>query len=76
MSINVIPANLDRVIDAQRLLQQVIDQQYVVLVGSPITGFGVIGPFASRVAASDYLDVHDREGWVLQLSAPPNVGTR
>jgi hypothetical protein len=73
---NVVPIRPDQLLGVQRLLQQVIGRQYVVLVGSPVTGFGVIGPFADPDEASDHLDAHDREGWVLGLMAPPNVGTR
>jgi len=73
---NVAPVNLANLAEAQLLIQQVTGRQYVVLVGSPLTGFGVIGPFTDPDEAIAYLDVNDREGWVLGLMAPPNVGTR
>ena len=67
---NVIPIRRDQLADAQTLIQSAIGRQFVALIGNPSSGFAVVGPFADVATAETYLDAHDREGWVLDLSAP------
>jgi hypothetical protein len=43
----------------------------VVLIGSPISGFRVVGPFKTYEDAEEYAgNVEDEEAWVTLLEAP------
>lgn len=49
----------------------------VVLIGSPISGFRVVGPFKTLDDAEDYAgNVEDAEAWAMSLEAPVPAGWR
>ena len=53
-------------------MELILPETCVVVMGNPVDGFDVIGPFKSRDEAGQYLNQerHEENMWVVDLLAP------
>ena len=46
-------------------------QQWIVVVGNPVTGLSFIGPFDDEESAGDYADGYCSDNWQVAEVLPP-----
>jgi len=74
---NIAPPSRDKLIAAHDAVQAVVGQQFVVLIGNPLDGFLIVGPFPDNDAALRFMETSPpsttQAMWAAELTAPTDV---